>query len=313
MRNRLTITVSDLNGSKYYSVHTIIKKVLLYFVLFIFLVIFVGGVIIWFLSREVDSINLRKDTILKEYNKLSLENEKLAKEKEMLIHEIDARVKEYDVINEKMASLEEMMGLKPKDGADLIERVDTASITTLQKIFMLQVIPNGSPMKNGTSYTNSTFGWRMHPVLNKRSFHTGLDFKARVGDEVVATADGVIEFAGFDGGSGYGNMVLIRHNFGLDTMYAHLDSVNVRIGDFVSKGDVIGKSGNTGLSSGPHLHYEVRFLKVALNPTNFADWSIKNYNLIFEKEDSIRWHSLVRMVTRQLATQEQPTLQTGQK
>lgn len=117
-------------------------------------------------------------------------------------------------------------------------------------------------------YSTKEFGLRMHPVLGIFKTHTGLDIVNDVGTPVSAAADGVVEMAGQSGG-GYGTVVVIRHGYGYQTLYAHLSKTLVREGQHVKRGDLIGKSGKTGLVSGPHLHYEVRYNGVAQNPANY--------------------------------------------
>ncbi len=117
-------------------------------------------------------------------------------------------------------------------------------------------------------YSTKEFGLRMHPVLGIFKTHTGLDIVNDVGTPVSAAADGIVEMAGQSGG-GYGTVVVIKHGYGYQTLYAHLSKTLVREGQHVHRGDLIGKSGRTGLVSGPHLHYEVRFNGVAQNPMNF--------------------------------------------
>ena len=127
-------------------------------------------------------------------------------------------------------------------------------------------------------YDVHSFGMRMHPVLHIRKMHEGLDIANDVGTPVYAAADGVIEFAGRTGG-GYGIMVEINHGYGYTTAYAHLSKVLVREGQKVKRGDLIAKSGRTGLVSGPHLHYEVRYKGVRQNPIDyfFDDISVQDY------------------------------------
>lgn len=113
----------------------------------------------------------------------------------------------------------------------------------------------------------SAFGMRMHPILKRPIFHAGTDFSAPVGTRVLVTADGVVTSSGFDGG--YGKKVVIDHGFGYQTIYAHLSKAVVRQGQRVHRGDVIAFSGNTGRSTGPHLHYEVRKDHDVVNPTAY--------------------------------------------
>ena len=127
-------------------------------------------------------------------------------------------------------------------------------------------------------YDVHSFGVRMHPVLHIRKMHEGLDITNEVGTSVYAAAEGVVEFAGRTGG-GYGIMVEIDHGYGYTTAYAHLSKALVREGQKVKRGELIAKSGRSGLVSGPHLHYEVRYKGVRENPVDFFfdDISIQDY------------------------------------
>jgi len=111
------------------------------------------------------------------------------------------------------------------------------------------------------------FGMRMHPILHILRMHEGIDFEAEVGTPVYATGNGVISFVGHRGG--YGLAVEINHGFGYVTVYAHLSKAEVKEGQRVKRGQEIAKTGDTGLSTGPHLHYEVRHNGIALNPNQF--------------------------------------------
>ena len=167
----------------------------------------------------------------------------------------------------------------------------------IDKKFMLQNIPNGYPIKYiGIS---SKFGWRKHPILHKKEFHTGLDLRAKMNTPVYATADGIVEFAKYHKRSGFGKLLIIDHNFGFKTLFGHLNKIVVKNGDFVHKGELVAYTGNSGLSSGPHLHYEIRYIGVVLNPIYFLKWNLKNYNYIFKKEKKVKWQSLIKAMNNQ--------------
>ncbi len=117
---------------------------------------------------------------------------------------------------------------------------------------------------------NSTFGYRSDPVKRGRvEFHPGLDFKGRRGDAVKSTADGKVILAGWF--QGYGKCIRIRHKNNLETLYGHLSKINVKEGQVVYTGQVIGRVGSTGHSTGNHLHYEVRKNGKPVNPRKFLN------------------------------------------
>ncbi|MCH5336281.1 MAG: M23 family metallopeptidase, partial [Campylobacter sp.] len=122
---------------------------------------------------------------------------------------------------------------------------------------------------------------------------------------VYATANGVVEFAGYNE-NGYGYNVILLHNFGFKTVFAHMTRRDVvKAGQFVKKGELIGYSGNTGLSTGPHLHYEVRFINKTLEPLPFLNLQRKNMNNFFNTERRVPWQSLIEAVLAQHQVQTQ--------
>lgn len=121
--------------------------------------------------------------------------------------------------------------------------------------------------KPSAGYISSTFGMRVDPFTGLPQMHSGLDFAAAIGSRVMATADGVVVKARNNGA--YGLTVQVDHGHGLSTLYGHMSRINVKAGDEVKRGDLIGAIGNTGRSTGPHLHYEVRLNGIAVDPRRF--------------------------------------------
>ena len=146
---------------------------------------------------------------------------------------------------------------------------DTLFALARNKSAMLAHIPAIFPLK-GTDikYISSYFGHRPDPIYKVEKFHSGIDFSAQMGTEVYATGDGVV-YDVEKGHWGYGNMVTIDHGFGYKTRYAHLQKAAVRKGQKVKRGQCIGFIGNTGKTTGVHLHYEVLKNDVQIDPINF--------------------------------------------
>lgn len=171
------------------------------------------------------------------------------------------------------------VSLKSNNNADLISSLDDSlqDVTAFKKsveevnvlwakqLAWLHTLPTGTPIKGNYSLS-SGYGLRIDPFTQAMARHEGTDFAAPVGTPIVASAGGVVSRAGWD--SQYGNVVEINHAEGFKTRYAHASQIVVRTGQTVKRGDVIAKVGNTGRSSGPHLHYEVIKAGAHLNPAN---------------------------------------------
>jgi len=155
------------------------------------------------------------------------------------------------MVSRQMESRSDMLGLLE---AQLFEQA-------VRKKAMPTMMPVASP------YNASSFGYRIDPFTGQQAMHEGIDFITDVGTPVVAAAGGVVQFAGFH--PQYGNMIDIDHGNDLVTRYAHLSKIFVKEGDLLQRGRRIAESGNTGRSTGPHLHFEVRFRGTAQNPMRF--------------------------------------------
>jgi murein DD-endopeptidase MepM/ murein hydrolase activator NlpD len=159
----------------------------------------------------------------------------------------------------------------------------------MNKEKLISSMPAIMPISNKSlKSTASGWGFRIHPIYKIRQFHYGMDFTAQVGTKVYATGDGVVKDIQSIGG-GYGRWILLDHGFGYETLYAHLSGFNVSIGDQVKRGSVIGYVGNTGTSSGPHLHYEVHRNGEPVNPQNyyFKDLNAQEYEKMISISSNI--------------------------
>ena len=180
----------------------------------------------------------------------------------------------------KMNELRKQLYIQSKSYDDLI-------VLSKNKETMLEHIPAIQPVLNkDLKRMASGYGWRIDPIYRTRRFHAGMDFTAPTGTDIFATGNGTIQSAGWK--QGYGNTVEINHGFGYKTLYAHMHKINVRVGQTVNRGDVIGLVGNTGKSTGPHLHYEVHFKGQVMNPANyyFLDLSPEEYDRMIQMSNN---------------------------
>lgn len=175
---------------------------------------------------------------------------------------------------------------------DLLEQRilgQSLSLRELQKLAkekekLLQCVPAIQPVRNvDLNRIVSGFGWRVDPIYKTSRMHTGVDFTADIGTDVYVTGDGVVEELE-DGSWGYGKCIVVNHGFGYKTRYAHLSAFKVKAGQKVKRGELIGLVGNTGKSTGPHLHYEVEMNGNKIDPINFfhSDLSPEEYEKLIE-------------------------------
>ena len=172
------------------------------------------------------------------------------------------------------------MGGTPAEMADLLTRralvqaksFDEVGLLARRAEEMAACVPNINPVNLASPQVNisSPFGIRFHPVFQQNILHTGIDLRGPVGEPVYATGDGVVESATINF-HGYGNCVVIDHGFGYKTRYAHLRAMFVAPGQKVRRGDEIATIGNSGRTTGPHLHYEVIYMGSYVNPWKYLD------------------------------------------
>ncbi len=149
---------------------------------------------------------------------------------------------------------------------------------------LLAAIPAIQPVSNqDLERVASGFGYRIDPIYKVPKMHAGLDFTAPTGTPIYATADGVVKEANFNSG-GYGNHVVVNHGFGYETLYGHMVRIKARRGQRVKRGEIIGWVGNTGKSTGPHLHYEVIKNGIKVDPIYFFynDLTPEQYNRLLQ-------------------------------
>lgn len=195
-----------------------------------------------------------------------------------LINELSDK-SSHKILNEtsqKVEALSKQIYSQIKSYDEIVELLKTNE-TKLQNIPAIQPILN----KDLTRIA-SGFGYRIDPIYHTRKMHTGMDFTAPIGTDIYATGNGTVTFAGWK--QGYGNTIIIDHGFGYETLYAHLKNIKVRERQKINRTDIIGTVGNTGKSTGPHLHYEVFFKGQHVDPLNyyFLDLSPEEYDKMIQ-------------------------------
>ena len=176
----------------------------------------------------------------------------------------------------KVDVLEKELYVQSKSYDEIIEMAKNQEIR-------MENIPAIPPVLNkDLTRVASGYGMRIDPVYHVRKFHQGMDFTAPTGTEVFATGNAKVKFSGWK--QGYGNTIILDHGFGYETVYAHLYKSLVRKGQKVRRSDIIGLVGNTGKSTGPHLHYEVRLNDRPVDPRNyyFYDLSPEEYDQMIQ-------------------------------
>ncbi len=304
MRNRFMITISDIHGTKQYTLHQLVRKLALWIIGGVIAVIAMGALFIHLLSGKVEKLDHETKRYQQIQQMLLTQNSTLMQNKKELEAKIAQKSDQLQLMNEQLSQIEKIIGIQPdisdafdqrleKAKAKSLEKLKAAKLTVAELSLLNRTVPTGMPLKSYTRLSDR-FGYRTHPILKTRAFHFGLDFAAPAGTPVYAPADGVIEYAKYK--KGYGKFMLLNHPFGFKTAYGHLSRFAKEEGDFVKKGDLIAYVGNTGRSTGAHLHYEVRYLYKWLDPMHFIHWSPDTYRSVMAKERLVHWQDLLALM-----------------
>ncbi len=346
MRKKFTISITDVTGSKHYEFNKIVKIVTIYSLMVVAVLIPASIFTIAYLNRSINSLEKNKNFIINDiackYVFAMEENSNFSKEREAMskeFMEIDQKIKfiekfieikpsqglslverlsaaslaferreeTFKKIAHKIENIEGMIGLKMSGNANIMQRINLVNMAAMQRRMMLNSIPSGSPFY--FTEITSKYGVRIHPILKEREFHKGVDIRARMNTPVRALADGVVSFAGFHKKKGgFGKLLVIRHNFAFSTSYGHLNKLHVKTGEFIKKGQIVALTGNSGVSNGPHLHFEIRYIGNSLDPAPFMEWEMNNFEVIFRKVKEVKWQSLINLINQRI----EPTQQSYQ-
>lgn len=196
------------------------------------------------INEDLENIDINRDKLIQKFSQLEKEHGI------EYVHENIPLDKRFDKLAEKM-----------KEEKKFEDRIQSHKFTIKDKV--RDSIPLGKPLDK--IIITSKYGKRFHPIHKKWKFHRGVDLRAKVNSNVYATSSGFVRYVQ-NHRDGYGKAVYVQHNFGFETRYAHLSKILVKNGDYVEKGEAIALSGNSGDSTAPHLHYEVRFGGIHITP-----------------------------------------------
>ncbi|MBD5771488.1 M23 family metallopeptidase [Marinomonas colpomeniae] len=302
MKDNITLSVSSIHGTKHFSFGKKTRHTLKFISYMALLSIIVASLVIYYLVNDARFARLKLLELENKSSSLSREITSLTTLKINLEQDLLEREERMQQVSNRLGDLESLLDMDDDNNHELESRLDTAAIHSSIRVAMLTQIPSGPPVKNAR--TSSGYGKRKHPVTGITKMHRGQDFAVNTGTPVYAPADGVIEVTR-PSNKGSGNFLRLMHTHGFTSSYSHLSKFAAKKGDFVKKGDLIAYSGNSGLSSGPHLHYEVKFIGRSLDPKYFLDWNVDNFDTIFKNIRGIGWESLVDKVESRVSHQLQ--------
>ena len=297
MPNSLAVTVSGVKGTSHFKLSRKTVNRLKLLILTLIVTIFIVTTTVLKLVDEVRYSREKQAQLEVQSSDLTTQLTQYQNLKEQLEGDISSKEDELLSVSSRLEEIEEYLG-GSKPELDMNSRLNIAAVNTAVRLALLKQIPNGSPVKIGRR--SPKYGMRTHPVTKKRTMHRGLDFAVNTGTAIYSPSDGIIEVTR-KSNKGSGNFIRISHAFGITSSYSHMKSFKVKSGQFVKKGDLIGYSGNSGLTSGPHLHYEIRFIGRSMNPANFVDWNIDNFESLFENQKGIQWDYLIKNVEQQVS------------
>lgn len=284
MQNRLVITIADEKGARQFQVHKHIKKIVVW-VLILF-ICFIGGIILLmkFLMHTMDTIALGQNIAISEYRYIYQQNE-------ILKHKIQQKNNELNMIHQKIGDLESIIGTQKNNQKiyDKMKEIDLEQLAYQHKEMILNLIPSGAPILLQAKRQNAS----PKEYTNRKKEALGVNFDVPRHTPVYATSDGVVDTLRSNYKKGYGNFIKINHSFGFSSLYAHLDEVLLKKGEFVRKGELIGYSGSSGSVKSPVLYYEVLFLNKILNTELYVQWNMENFNSLLLNNNTIDWESLV--------------------
>lgn len=301
MKNQICITVTHVSGSRQLAIQISTVKAI---ATFIGLAMLVAIVYPWWLNHFNHQLVQSNQSLKQTEQQLLTSNEQLNTQQQNLQQLIEQQQAQLSLSENQLDTLFAQVNFPQAEVFAQPAKFYDASNQLALRQAMLQLVPNGRPVDYNR--VTSSFGQRVHPVHKKKHNHTGIDVHAVIGTPVVTTADGVVSTTQ-NSSSGFGKLIKVNHGMGFVTYYGHLNKIGVKKGQVVSKGEIIGYSGNTGRSTGPHLHYEVRYGNKPVEPAHFILMSLHNYDVQLAKIKEIPWESLTTNMQKRMLAPKPPS------
>lgn len=285
VQDKLLISIADENGMKQFCMSKQTTKFIFIGVLLAFGLVLISVIFMKLLMSEVNYIVTQKKDRLSSYHTTYQKNA-------MLKSLIQEKSTELSQVNNKIEELESIVSIQEGNSTKDFKPIDISNISKDHKMLILSLIPNGNPVKSFRGKISVSN--RAHPLTYKKGVESGVDYLVDKGTPIYASADGVVVLTQENGKTGFGNLIKIAHSFGFSSMYAHLNTLEVKKGDFIQKGQLIGYSGDSGRSEGSRLYYELGFLDHNLNPFDYANWNLDNFEVVLKNDGSgIDWQNLI--------------------
>lgn len=217
------------------------------------------------LRKGAEELEIRRQGIERQKNEIALITQQLQAQKSQFEAQAQTQQATVTRLREDRSALEQAEERLDQDSRDLTAMIQ--QLLAVQSHGQIVIRGTGRFSLPSDGFVSSNFGWRTHPILGYERFHAGVDFGADYGSPIRAADAGVVIFAGWYGG--YGQTVIVDHGDGLTSLYAHTSEMHVVEGQPVQKGEAIAAVGSTGLSTGPHLHFEVRANGEPIDPTPY--------------------------------------------
>jgi murein DD-endopeptidase MepM/ murein hydrolase activator NlpD len=231
------------------------------------------------LKSDADRLNRQREQVERQRNEIDLLKQELMAQKAQYEQQADYQKQVVERLKSDKRALEAAQAQLEKDSKGISSLIQK-KVAEMQRRLAEEarerakrgepvaiVLGTGQFTLPSVGEITSSFGWRTHPILGYQKFHSGMDFGADYGSPIMAADRGVVVFAGWYGG--YGNTIIIDHGGGMTTLYAHSEELYVAEGQSVQRGQAIAAVGSTGLSTGPHLHFEVRRDGEPIDPAEF--------------------------------------------